>query len=178
MITKKSCIETTAIYSDDQKCRYVLRKVWDNALPMATFIGINPSDATELFIDKTVMNLMNHLVKIGGYGGVNIVNLFAFRAKKQKELSNRSDILEQCNIQYISEALKHSELAIIGWGRDAERKKQYREAINVTKRALSKYENIQCFKDGKGNVNCHLSIGYNNSWTLIDYKLNMGENNE
>lgn len=170
MITKKSCIETTAIYSDDQKYRYVLRKVWDDALPMATFIGINPSDATELFMDKTVMNLINHLMKIGGYGGVIIVNLFAFRAKKQKELSNRSDLLEQCNTQYIIEALEHSKLTIIGWGRDAENNSNYRVIIDSVKADLQRFYNIKCFKDNKGNINCHLSIGYNEDWKLVPYE--------
>ncbi|MCM3716525.1 DUF1643 domain-containing protein [Alkalihalobacillus oceani] len=62
MITKEHTLKTTAIYSDDQKYRYSLAKMWNGEKPKATFIGINPSDATELIMDKTVMNLMNHLM--------------------------------------------------------------------------------------------------------------------
>ena len=57
MVIRSSCIENIAIYSDDEKYRYILKKMWDEKLPSATFIGINPSDATELLMDKTVMNL-------------------------------------------------------------------------------------------------------------------------
>ncbi|MDD3272350.1 MAG: DUF1643 domain-containing protein, partial [Syntrophomonadaceae bacterium] len=85
MKTREHVIKNMVVYSDDEKYRYSLTKIWDEDKPKATFIGINPSDATELIMDKTVMNLTNHLVN-GGFGKVEIVNLFAYRSKDQRGL--------------------------------------------------------------------------------------------
>ena len=59
MITKESIIKSIVIYSDNEDYRYSIIKIWDEEKPKATFIGINPSIATELIMDKTVMNLTN-----------------------------------------------------------------------------------------------------------------------
>lgn len=169
MIAKEHTLKTKAVYSDDQKYRYSLTKVWDMDKPRATFIGINPSDATELLMDKTVMNLMNHLI-CSGYGQVEIVNLFAFRSKKQEGLRNRDQKFENINVEYVRKALKGSELIIVGWGRGADGKVKYREAINTVKHELSSFKDqVKCFQDRKGNINCHLSIGYSDEWSLVNY---------
>ena len=170
MVIRSSCIENIAIYSDDEKYRYILKKMWDEKLPSATFIGINPSDATELLMDKTVMNLTNRLIS-DGYGSVNVVNLFAFRDKNQDNVINRSDNYEQYNIDFIKKALNDSILVIVGWGRDAENNSKYRNDIAEIKKIISGFKNVKCFKDDKGCENRHISAGYNEDWTLVDYKL-------
>lgn len=171
MIIKEHTLETKAIYSDDQKYRYSLKKIWNEDKPKATFIGINPSNATELLMDKTVMNLMNYLIS-NDYGQVEIVNLFAYRSKKQDGLKDRKNEFEKENVKYVREALIGSELIIVGWGRDADGKAKYREAINTVKHELSSFKNrIKCFKDTKGNINCHLSIRYSDKWFLVNYPL-------
>ena len=48
MITKESIIKSIVIYSDNEDYRYSIIKIWDEEKPKATFIGINPSIATEL----------------------------------------------------------------------------------------------------------------------------------
>ena len=169
MITKEHTLKTTAIYSDNQKYRYSLTKVWDKDKPKAMFIGINPSDATELLMDKTVMNLMNHLIS-NGYGMVEIVNLFAYRSKEQDGLINRDDKFEKVNMQYVRQALRGSELIIVGWGRDAEKKAKYRSALNTIKKEIFPFKDrVKCFQDKKENVNCHLSVGYSDEWSLVSY---------
>ncbi|QGG46848.1 DUF1643 domain-containing protein [Heliorestis convoluta] len=169
MKRKEGTIKNIAVYSDDEKYRYSLTRIWDENKPRATFIGINPSDATELIMDKTVMNLTNHLI-YSGYGIVEIVNLFSFRSKDPSILINRKDEFEQPNMHYIKEALNNSQLIIVGWGRNVEKKSAYKAAIAQIKGELSKYSKIvKCFKDKKGNINCHLSIGYSDEWELVEY---------
>lgn len=171
-IIRNHVLNTKAVYSDDKKYRYSLNKTWDENKPKATFIGINPSDATELLMDKTVMNLMNHLIKLG-YGKVEIVNLYAFRSKKQEGLKYRCNKQEESNNEYVGKALSDSELIIIGWRRDADGKPKYRETIKDIKSKLKPFkEKVKCFKDKKGNINCHLSVGYSDEWSLVDYPLN------
>lgn len=171
MKTKECSIKNIAVYSDDEQYRYSLAKIWDSNKPKAAFIGINPSDATELIMDKTVMNLTNHLIK-NGYGKVEIVNLFSYRSKDQSGLTNRENEFEKYNMEYVNKALKSSQIIIVGWGRDAENKSNYKAAIAEIKEELKKYRhNVKCFKDKKGNINCHLSIGYSGDWKLVEYIL-------
>ncbi|WP_161952335.1 DUF1643 domain-containing protein [Metalysinibacillus jejuensis] len=169
MVTKEQTLKTTAIYSDDQKYSYSLTKVWDKDKPKAAFIGINPSDATELVMDKTVMNLMNHLIS-NDYSQVEVVNLYAFRSKNQNGLINRDDKLEKANVDYIRNALRGSELIIVGWGRDADGKAKYKEALDTVKREILPFKDrVKCFQDKRGNVNCHLSVGCSDEWSLVSY---------
>ncbi|WOV88052.1 DUF1643 domain-containing protein [Sporosarcina oncorhynchi] len=169
MITKEHDLKTTAIYSDNQKYRYSLTKMWNEEKPKATFVGINPSDATELIMDKTVMNLMNHLI-CKGYGQVEVVNLYAYRSKEQNGLINREDKFEMVNVEYVRQAIKGSKLIIVGWGRDADGKAKYKDALDTVKREIFYFKDrVKCFRDNKGNVICHLSIGYSDEWSLVDY---------
>ncbi len=169
MMIREHTLKTKAVYSDDQKYRYSLTKVWNEDKPKATFIGINPSDATELLMDKTVMNLMNYLIG-NGYGQVEIVNLFAYRSKKQDGLKNRLEKQEEVNINYVREAIVDSELIIVGWGRDADGKTKYKNALDTVKREIRPFKDrVKCFQDKKDNVNCHLSVGYSDEWRLVSY---------
>lgn len=171
MKTREHIIKNKAIYSDDEKYRYSLTKIWDENKPEATFIGINPSDATELIMDRTVMNLTNHLIG-KGFGKVEAVNLFAYRSKDQKGLINREDEYEKHNIDYIKKALKNSELIIVGWGRDAENNPKYKATIAGVKEELKKHKDIvKCFKDKQGKINRHLRAGYSKEWELVKYDL-------
>ncbi|MCG7337162.1 DUF1643 domain-containing protein [Sporosarcina sp. ACRSM] len=171
MITKEHIMKTKAIYSEYQNYRYSLTKIWDEDKPKAAFIGINPSDATELLMDKTVMNLTNYLIQ-NGYGQVEIVNLFAYRSKKQDGLKNRKENDELHNVEFIRKALEDSQLIIVGWGRDADGKAKYKEAINNVKRELLPFkERVKCFQDKKGHINCHLSMGYSEEWRLVNYPI-------
>ena len=113
----------------------------------------------------------NYLIN-NGYGKVEIVNLFSFRSKDQSGLVNRNKTYEKHNIEFIRNALTNSQLIIVGWGRDAEKNSKYTTTITETKIELKKYsDKVMCFKDKKGNINCHLSIGYSEEWELVEYKI-------
>ncbi|MCM3715605.1 DUF1643 domain-containing protein [Alkalihalobacillus oceani] len=95
-----------------------------------------------------------------------MVNLFAYRSKEQNGLINRDDKLEKDNLEYVRQALRGSELIIVGWGRDADGKAKYRDALDSVKRELLPFKDrVKCFRDKKGNVNCHLSVGYSDEWS-------------
>ena len=77
-----------AIFSKHRNYRYVLWRIWDNDLTKIMFIGLNPSTANEADDDAT-MRRVKSFAKSFGYGGVYMLNLFAFITKKPK-------ILQQC----------------------------------------------------------------------------------
>lgn len=66
-----------ADFSDCGNFRYSLRIVWDDDLPLLVVIGLNPSVANQHRDDPTVRRWKAY-AKAWGYGGIVILNLFAF----------------------------------------------------------------------------------------------------
>lgn len=113
-----SGIWSIAEYSDCEKYRYFLGRKWDDRKALA-FIMLNPSTATEEQNDPTVARCERR-ARLNGYGGVQIYNLFAFRATDPKEMKEQDDPIGISNDMYLEAAIKHcadGEIDIIcGWG--------------------------------------------------------------
>lgn len=78
--------ERTAIISDCGHYRYELRRTWANA-PYVVWVMFNPSTADAAQDDPTIRRCVG-FSNTWGYGGIVVVNLFAYRTKSQKELLN------------------------------------------------------------------------------------------
>lgn len=76
MNTIVTTLTTEAVFSDDGKKRYLLRKVWDPQKPKLTAIMLAPSAASGIELDSSTLLVLNNSSRLG-YGGVEIVNLFA-----------------------------------------------------------------------------------------------------
>jgi len=74
-----------AMLSPDRVYRYSLWRVWDESKPLVMFIGLNPSTADELEDDPTIRRCIN-FARTWDYGGIYMMNLFAFRTKDPKIL--------------------------------------------------------------------------------------------
>ncbi len=74
-----------AVLSECEQYRYVLYRQWDKSLDTITYIGLNPSTADAHKDDQTIRKLIE-FTKRNGYGGFAIVNLFAYRATKPRDL--------------------------------------------------------------------------------------------
>ena len=132
----------------------------------ATVIMLNPSKANELKMDRTVMNVSNFLID-NDFGGIDIVNLFAYMATDPSELSQREEKFEKENNEHILEAVTEADVVIIGWVRDKTSyiEKRKREVEGM----LIPYKNkIKCFKDDKGKTPRH-PRDLNDKWTLVEY---------
>lgn len=81
-----------AILSQDRKYRYVLSRIWDESKPMVVIIGLNPSTADEKDDDNTITKCIN-FAKQWGYGGLYMLNLFAFRATSPSDMFNADRVL-------------------------------------------------------------------------------------
>ena len=69
----------TAVFSDCQRFRYTLTRTWDESKPTVAFLALNPSIATAEIDDPTIRRCIG-FAKSWGYGGLLILNLFAYRA--------------------------------------------------------------------------------------------------
>ena len=76
MNTVSTMLATTAIFSDDGKKRYLLKKVWNKEKPRLAIIMLVPSEASGIELDNTTMLVLNNASRLG-YGSVHILNLFS-----------------------------------------------------------------------------------------------------
>ena len=67
--------------------RYVLGRGWTSGLPTMVVIGINPSKADAEVPDPTLTRCVNFAAD-AGFGGLVMLNLFAWRAKDVRVLSS------------------------------------------------------------------------------------------
>ncbi len=74
-----------AQFSDCRKYRYALWRTWNAGECQVTFIGLNPSTADEDTDDPTIRRCIG-FAKKWGFGGINMLNLFAYRATDPKVL--------------------------------------------------------------------------------------------
>ncbi|TMF61888.1 MAG: DUF1643 domain-containing protein, partial [Chloroflexi bacterium] len=67
-----------ATFSADRRYRYRLWRRWDGARPVVAFVMLNPSTADARRDDPTIRRCIG-FAKSWGFGGVEVVNLFAYR---------------------------------------------------------------------------------------------------
>ena len=118
--------------------RYSLTRVWNSALPMITFVLLNPSTADAVELDPTLQRCVN-FAKREGYGGMLILNLYAFRTKDPKVMMAAADPVGPDNDHVLSQA---TGTVVAGWGMNAEQARVAQvlrllprlHALGVTKR--------------------------------------------
>jgi len=104
----------TAVFSVDHKYRYVLGRVWgNNRYPL--FIGLNPATADAKKGDHTIRRCIN-FAKDWGYGGVWVVNLFAFRTPFPIILKGCPNPIGNVNDKYIKDLADTASIIIAAWG--------------------------------------------------------------
>lgn len=125
-----------AVFSDDKKYRYRLWRIWDEQLPKAMCIGLNPSNADADNNDPTITNLI-YMLQILGYGGFYMMNLFAFISSKPEDLLTCDDPLGD-NDKHLDEVEKLCDKVIVCWG-------AFKSGTERIKQVLPKYPQALCF---------------------------------
>ncbi len=105
-----------AIFSEDRKYRYVLRRTWFPGKSYACFCCLlNPSTADETIDDPTVRRCI-HFAETWGYCGLVMMNLFAFRSTDPKRLYTVEDPVGPKNNSYLMMMSLHAGITIMAWG--------------------------------------------------------------
>ncbi len=97
------------------KYRYSLWRIWDNSKKAVAFIGLNPSTADETNDDPTIRRCIG-FAKSWGYGGIYMLNIFAFRATDPANLKKAALPVGYNNNFYLTERVRESGVAIACWG--------------------------------------------------------------
>lgn len=128
----------------DGNYRYKLWRIWDESKPLILFIMLNPSTADGKVNDPTICRVMG-FAESWGYGGVLVVNLYAYRCTKPKNLRQTDDPMGRDNIQHIENALGLVDRVIYAWGNNKKEPDWLRDlvdspyCIDVSKKGIPKH---------------------------------------
>jgi hypothetical protein len=106
--------QSDALLSDDGRYRYRLSRVWDDSLPLACWLMLNPSVADHEQDDPTVRRVTG-FSQSWGFGGFVVVNLFALRSTDPAELKRDPYPIGPDNDRHIWEATEGRRV-IAAWG--------------------------------------------------------------
>ena len=76
---------------------------------------LNPSTADESTDDPTIRRCIG-FARVWGYGGLEVVNLFALRTTDPRELRLSRDPIGGLNDAYLVDAMTRSAATVIAWG--------------------------------------------------------------
>lgn len=113
-------MKMTAIFGGINDCyRYELRRIWDDKLPLLVVCMLNPSTADHRQNDPTILTLI-HFAKLWGYGGILVVNLYAFRASQPAVMAAAPEPIGEHNHDHCRAALRYAShnggKALAAWG--------------------------------------------------------------
>ncbi|UWQ21430.1 DUF1643 domain-containing protein [Jannaschia sp. W003] len=105
-----------AVYSADERYRYDLVRVWDEAGPRANFLMLNPSTATEARNDPTVERCERRARALG-FGAFRVTNIFALRATDPRRMrADPEPVGRPENDRAILEAARWADAVVCAWG--------------------------------------------------------------
>lgn len=142
-------VRKTARISDCGKYRYHLTRVWDEKLHPLTFVMLNPSTADADQDDPTIRRCIG-FAKREGYGGISIVNLYAYRATDPEQLKHVNDPFGVGNLNAQREAIEkaNGRPVICAWGTKGTLHGGYRHFINLAQRNGANLAALGITKDG------------------------------
>ncbi|APG48562.1 DUF1643 domain-containing protein [Phaeobacter porticola] len=106
---------STAVYSDCERYRYSLTRVWDPTAARVMFVMLNPSTATEVQNDPTIERCERRARALG-FGGFRATNIFAYRATDPRDMKKADDPEGPGNQGAILDGAAWADQIICAWG--------------------------------------------------------------
>lgn len=104
--------------SDDGKYRYALWRDWNAMQPRLTVVMLNPSTADANHDDPTIRRVRGFAQR-EGFGGMEVVNLFAYRATDPRQLDTVDDPVGPENHGWLAAYLGQANTVLAAWGASA-----------------------------------------------------------
>lgn len=108
-------MKTGAAFSPCGRYRYNLYRIWDTSKPKVMFIGLNPSTADAVQNDPTVTRCIRY-AQSWGYGGMHMMNLFAFRATDPNVMKAEPEPVGSDTDKWLLKIERESTLTLVAWG--------------------------------------------------------------
>ena len=116
---RKGDADSTALYSDCERYRYVLTRTWDEAGTRALFVMLNPSTATEVQNDPTVERCERRARTLG-FGAFRVCNIFAWRDTDPRKMRAAPEPVGPENDASITEGCAWADTILCAWGSHGE----------------------------------------------------------
>lgn len=132
-----------ASFSGDDTYRYRLWRRWDSG-PVVTWVMLNPStaDATE---DDPTIRRCRGFSRSWRYGGMIVVNLYAYRATNPKDLPTDLPVAQgPANEEHVRRAAEQADVVVAAWGSGGSGNLSYQRALNAYGRRLLDGFDLQC----------------------------------
>lgn len=136
-----------AKFSACMRYRYQLWRQWDASKEMAVFVMLNPSTADEIDNDPTVERCQRRAIQMG-FGGLRVVNIFAYRSTDPVALYQQEDPVGPENDAAILDAAKGAGLVICAWGKHGNYKGRGLQVVQMLTDAGVQSHYLQLNQDG------------------------------
>ena len=120
--------DNSAIFSSCRKYRYELWRWWDHSKPYVVFIGLNPSTADEINNDATVRRCIS-FAQSWDYGGLCMMNLFAFRATEPYVMKACLYPIGADNDEHLIMVTDKAGVVVAAWGTHGSHKTRDKEIM-------------------------------------------------
>ena len=118
MMLFDKAIESGATFSECRAFRYSLFRVWDAELTRLVCVGLNPSTADERQDDPTIRRVIG-FAKQWAFGGISMLNLFAYRATEPTVMLAHSAPIGPENNEAIRAEISKAGMVLVAWGNSA-----------------------------------------------------------
>lgn len=111
---QNEAVRSSAVYSRCEVYRYSLTRRWGDG-GRVVFVMLNPSTADERRNDPTVERCQRRAQQMG-FGAMQVVNIFAYRATDPRVLRSVDDPVGAGNDRVLKIAAKRAQLVLCAWG--------------------------------------------------------------
>jgi hypothetical protein len=118
----------TAVFDASERYRYRLDRRWSQGSGRVVFVMLNPSTADAERDDPTIRRCMGFAAD-WGHRGLTVVNLFAWRATKPKELTLAEDPIGEDNDLHLRSAIQRSQRIVLAWGNHGRLNDRWRDVV-------------------------------------------------
>lgn len=142
---------SSAIISACGKYRYLLSRSWAEG-PRLLFIMLNPSTA-DATVDDPTIRLCCGWAKLLGFPGVDVVNLFAWRATNPKELLVQlkagQNIVGPKNDNGLYSTARQAPMVICAWGNGGSLRGRAADVLSMLRQASIPVHCLKLSKSGQ-----------------------------
>jgi hypothetical protein len=139
-----------ATFSEDRSHRWSLWRRWEAGCSlgrMLPFIGLNPSTADESLDDPTVRRCIS-FAHAWNYGGMVMLNIFAFRATDPKDMKSAAHPIGPSNDHALLEVSKACGRVICCWGTHGAYMNRGEEVVHLLGKKDIPFFHLGLTKDG------------------------------
>ena len=119
-----------AEFSPCRTWRYALWRLWDDRLPKVAFVGLNPSTADETANDPTIRRCID-FAKRWEYGGLYMLNIFAYRATDPRDMKSVVDPDGPGNDLSLRRWCAEATLIVAAWGNHGMHRSRCNEILDL-----------------------------------------------